>query len=207
MHHYFEQFLEGIELTGDVLVDVRALFVRWEQPRTLQHCLMVSQEACRLAGCFSLDAVEAEIAGLLHDISNVVPRSEMVALAEAVKLDILPEERTFPGILHQRLSAAIARHVFGIDNKSILSAIGCHTTLKKGASPLDKVVFLADKISWDQPNRAPFVDGLVNALGESLDCGALYYLDYLWERRSKLGVLHPWLVEARDELLKSKSGV
>lgn len=94
---HFEQLLEGIALTGDVLVDVRALFVRWERPRTLQHCLMVSQEACRLAGCFSLDAVEAEIAGLLHDISNVVPRSEMVALAEAVKLDILPEERTFPG--------------------------------------------------------------------------------------------------------------
>lgn len=202
---HFEQLLEGIELTGNLLVDVRALFVRWEQPYTFQHCLAVSQKVRRLAGSFSVDTVEAETAGLLHDLGNVVPASKMVALAEALELDILPEERVFPSILHQRLSAEMAHHLFQIDSESILSAIGCHTTLKKGASPLDKVVFLADKMSWDQPGKAPFVDGLLNALGESLDCGALYYLDYLWERRSELSVLHPWLVEARDELLKNRS--
>ncbi|NLJ85404.1 MAG: HD domain-containing protein [Firmicutes bacterium] len=205
MRHCVDQLVEGIELTGDLLVDVRALFVKWDQPHTFQHCLAVSQEAYQLAESFSVNTIEAEMAGLFHDIGKVVPRSEMVALAEALKLDVLPEERLFPSILHQRLSAEIARRVFQIDAESILSAIGCHTTLKKGALPLDKVVFLADKIRWDQPTKAPFADALLTALKESLDCAVLCYLNYLWERRGELGVLHPWLVEARDELLKTKS--
>ena len=39
---------------------------------------------------------------------------------------------------------------FGIEDNEILSAIECHTTLKKNYSDIDLVLFVADKIKWDQ---------------------------------------------------------
>ena len=201
MHRFFEHLTAGVKFSGKAPTDVEALFVKWGRTHTLEHCVRVSREACQLAERFSINGTEAEMAGLLHDISNIVPRSEMVALAESLGLDILPEERVFPGILHQKLSAEMASQIFRIESTSVLGAIGCHTTLKRGASSLDKAVFLADKIQWDQPNGAPFGGALLIALDRSLDDTVICYLNYLWERRSDLGVLHPWMVEAREELM------
>jgi predicted HD superfamily hydrolase involved in NAD metabolism len=201
VHYLFEQLTEGTRFTGDMPKDVRTLFLKWDLSHTLEHCMRVSREAHQLARRFSINADEALVAGLLHDISDIVPISEMVALAEALKLDVLPEERVFPPILHQRLSAEMAREIFRIDNRAVLSAIGCHTTLKKGASSLDKVVFLADKTQWDQPSTSPLRDAIQICLDKSLDAAALCYLNYLWERRSDLGIIHPWMREAREELL------
>ncbi len=201
MHHILQQLIDGVVLTGDVLTDVRILLMKCGHLHTLEHCMRVSREAYQLARRFSVNADEAVVAGLLHDISDIVPSSEMVALAEALKLDVLPEERDFPPILHQRLSAEMAREVFRIDNRAVLSAIGCHTTLRKEASSLDKVVFLADKIQWDQPSTSPLRDAILLCLDKSLDAAALCYLNYLWERRNDLAVIHPWMQEARNELL------
>ena len=106
-------------------------------------------------------------------------------------------------MLHQKLSAVMAREIFGIADEPLLSAIGCHTTLKANASALDKVVFLADKLRWDQAGDPPYLATLRTACGQSLNRGAACYLDYLWQQRSRLPVVHPWFVEAYHQL-KSK---
>jgi HD superfamily phosphohydrolase YqeK len=61
---------------------------------------------------------------------------------------------------------------------------------------LDKVVFVADKLAWDQPGVAPYHAEMSVALGRSLDEAALVYLRYLWQRRASLRVVHPWLRDA-----------
>lgn len=114
---------------------------------------------------------------------------------------MLPEEEAFPMIIHQKLSVEIAREIFGVNEADVLSAIGCHTTLKAGASMLDKVIFMADKIAWEQPGTPPYLDAIQDALSVSLDAAALVYLDYLWDMRDRLRVVHPWFVAAREELL------
>ena len=83
---------------------------------------------------------------------------------------------------------------------AILSAIGCHTTLRKDATLLDKVVFVADKIAWDQPGTPPYLDAIQAALNDSIDRAAFVYLDYLWQMRDTLRVIHPWLREAYEQL-------
>jgi len=103
-------------------------------------------------------------------------------------------------ILHQKLSAVMAREIFGIGDAAVLSAIGCHTTLKASASTLDKVVFVADKIAWDQPGKPPYLDGILGALDQSLHQAALRYLDYLWQRRQTLPAVHPWFVAAHRQV-------
>lgn len=73
--------------------------------------------------------------------------------------------------------------------------------MKAGDSRLDKVVFLADKMAWDQAGRPPYLDEVGAALAQSLDRAVGIYLNYLWDRRKQLQVVHPWLIEARQELL------
>ena len=62
------------------------------------------------------------------------------------------------------------------------------------------VVRIADKIAWDQPGKPPYLDELLAGLERSLDEAAFVYINYLWERRETLRVVHPWLVEAYQEL-------
>jgi HD superfamily phosphohydrolase YqeK len=61
-------------------------------------------------------------------------------------------------------------------------------------------VFVADKIRWDQPGDPPYLEAILAAVERSLPAAAFCYLDYLWQRRETLLVVHPWLVEAHQQL-------
>jgi len=74
----------------------------------------------------------------------------------------------------------------------------CHTTLRAGSSLLDRVGFVADKLSWD-PADAPYHADLVAALGQSLDEAVRCFLEWTWQERARLPVVHPWLREACKE--------
>jgi hypothetical protein len=54
-------------------------------------------------------------------------------------------------------------------------------------------------LSEDGRNREAVLAGL----DRSLERGAFVYLDYLWQRRQSLPTLHPWMVEAYQELKKA----
>jgi predicted HD superfamily hydrolase involved in NAD metabolism len=189
-----------VALTGNVCADMVALLTAHGHVKVAGHSVRVAAEARRLAMRFGLDADAAEVAGWLHDISAVVPQAERIALAEALGLDVLPEERAAPMIVHQKLSASIARLVFGVADPATLSAIGCHTTLRADATPLDMAVFVADKIRWDQAGDPPYLEAILAAAGRSLADASFCYLDYLWRRRATLLVVHPWLAQAHRQL-------
>jgi HD superfamily phosphohydrolase YqeK len=191
---------EHVKLTGSVAEDVPAFLTYHGYSHTAAHCAEVAAEAARVARLVGEDEQLAATAGWLHDTSVVFPNDERLENANALGIDVLPEEADFPMIIHQKLSVALAREVFGIREASVLSAVGCHTTLKAGASRLDKVLFVADKLAWDQAGKPPFRDAMLAALDQSLDHAALAYLRYLWERRETLRVVHPWMREAYVEL-------
>jgi predicted HD superfamily hydrolase involved in NAD metabolism len=185
--------------TGDIAHDAPA-FLALHGMDKAGHSAAVAAEARRLALRFGADPAQAEAAGWLHDISGVWPTPERARIARALGVEVLPEEDAFPLILHQKLSVVVAQRVFGVADEAVLSAIGCHTTLRRGATLLDKVVFLADKIAWDQAGAPPYGDAVLAALELSLDAAVFAFLDWQWQRREQLGVVHPWLVAAREEL-------
>jgi predicted HD superfamily hydrolase involved in NAD metabolism len=160
--------------------------------------LRLARAESQEAGGKGDDPLLAEQAGLLHDISAVIPNSVRLETAQCWGLAVLPEETACPMLLHQGLSAVMARILFGIDDPKVLSAIGCHTTLQAGASRLDKIVFVADKLAWDQAGLPPYLAGLQAALEHSLDEAALFYLEYL--RDHLAGPLHPWARAALAQL-------
>jgi predicted HD superfamily hydrolase involved in NAD metabolism len=195
-----EDLLRDIRLTGRLAESVPRFLYAHGCAHTADHVRAVAAVSGRLAGCFDVDVAQAETGGWLHDISAVIPVASRVAFAERHGIPVLPEERRVPMILHQKLSALLARDVFGVEDEAVLSAIGCHTTLCRDATPLDKVVFLADKIAWDQAGRPPYLDELNRALENSLDAAICVYLQTLWDTRQALPVVHPWLADAHAQL-------
>lgn len=191
------------DMNGHIDHDVPLLLRRHNCPRTAVHCGDVAAEARQLAIRFGADPQQATIAGWLHDVSAVIPNAQRIEAARNYGIDVLPEEAAFPMIIHQKLSAALARDIFDIDDEAILSAVGCHTTLKRDASVLDQVIFVADKIAWDQPGTPPYREELVAALDTSLDRAAFVYLEYLWDMRDQLRVVHPWMEDAYRQLAKT----
>ena len=200
MHPLIADLTRGVVFTGNIWSDVTTFLVHHQCAETAGHSARVVSEARWLARKFGVHLPSAEMAAWLHDVSAVFPVHERLTAAIDLGLDVLPEEVLAPMIIHQKLSVVIAQEVFEIHDPDILSAIGCHTTLKADASPLDKVVFLADKIRWDRPTPPPYQDAMLAAAERSLDRAVFCYLDYLWQRRDTLPVVHPWLVDAYHQL-------
>lgn len=144
---------------------------------------------------FENPTVDRQLAPLGVGVSNV---------AEELSIMIMPEERTYPRIIHQKLSKAMASEIFEIEDDEILNAIECHTTLKPAATLLDKVLFISDKISWDLPGNPQYLSDIRAKVDQhKLEEGILIYLDNIWNQRDKMKLVHPWLIDAREELLKA----
>lgn len=166
-------------------------------PNTAQHSAAVAAEAGQLAERFGLSHIAATHAAWLHDISAIIPTPQRLRAAQSLGLEVLPAEAQAPGLLHQKLSVILAAQVFQVDDAAQLSAIGCHTTLKAQAAPLDLLLFVADKLAWDQASPAPFHPAMQAALQHSLAAAAWVYLKHL---RASLPHLHPWAEAAYWEL-------
>ncbi|MGH0599274.1 bis(5'-nucleosyl)-tetraphosphatase (symmetrical) YqeK [Bacillus mycoides] len=182
--------------TGKIENDIKAFLLKYNKEFTYKHSIRVANEARKIAGIFSEDEEKAAIAGCLHDISAIFPNEERIAVAEKFGIEILQEEREFPMIIHQKLSRVIAKEIFKIEDEEVLNAIYCHTTLHKHATKMDLVLFIADKLEWDQIGTPPYLINVKKALGNSLEHAAFVYISYLWERKDTLKVIHPWLEEA-----------
>lgn len=200
MHNILLRYCQPNKLTNDLIKDVPNFLMVNNHIETAKHSIRVSEMARRLALRFGVNPDHAEHAGLLHDVSAVIPHNERSCVAKALGIPVLPEEERFQMIIHQKISRVMAESFFGVMDTDVLSAIECHTTLKANFSKMDLVVFVADKIEWDQPGFPPYIEELKSQLKISLEHAAFSYIDYLWQRRNTLKVVHPWLVDAHREL-------
>lgn len=202
MNSIFSELTHSIHFTNNILKDIQLFLSSNNCQHTADHSIEVGKEARRVAILFDVDPEAAELAGWLHDISAVFPNNERIAVARELQIDILPEEEVFPMIIHQKISKVMAEEIFKISNNEILDAVGCHTTLRANSTVLDQVLFVADKISWDQSGDPPYIEELNRDLDKSLRHGAFSYINYLWERKETLKIIHPWLRDAYEELKK-----
>lgn len=183
--------------------DVYRFLEEHDHIKTYEHCIAVGDCAEKLAVNYNINGEKAKIAGYLHDISAIYPNNCRITIAKEMGIELNQEELVFPMIIHQKISKRMAEKIFDITDNEILSAIECHTTLRGRYSQLDLVVFIADKISWDQDGIPPYLDSLLSALECSLESAALYYIKYLLDQGVK--VVHPWLKEAHESLSKAVS--
>lgn len=158
-----------------------------------EHTKIVANAARQLALRFGLNEESAYIAGLLHDIGNIIPIEERVDFCNAFAVEVLEAEKIAPAMLHSKISKIIAKGIFGVEEE-ICSAIECHSTLKANAAKLDLVLFVADKKSWDRKYNKDFIEEMLKGLELSLECAAFAYIKYL--HKTQVETLHPRTIEA-----------
>ncbi|MBD9912255.1 bis(5'-nucleosyl)-tetraphosphatase (symmetrical) YqeK [Enterococcus faecalis] len=178
--------------------EIKQYLVSKNCEKTYYHCMEVGEYAYQLGEKYLTSPEKVSIAGYLHDISAVYPNNQRINVAQKYGIKLNEAEMAFPMIIHQKISKSIAKMDFGIEDNEILSAIECHTTLKKNYSDIDLVLFVADKIKWDQEGKPPYLDGLLQALNCSLENAAYFYIDYILKHDIK--VVHPWLWDAYNQL-------
>ena len=64
-------------------------------------------------------------------------------------MELCPLERSTDKLLHAKSGAALAKHVFGVDD-GVYEAILYHTTARAGMSLEEKLLYIAD---YMEPNR------------------------------------------------------
>ena len=168
---------------------------------TLAHVTQVAVEALDLAAHVGADFGAANLAALAHDLAAVVPAAEMTAVAEGMGLHVDGADRAIPLLLHGPIAAAALVEKLDVRDRDVLNAVRYHSTLRAGASALEKIIFLADKIAYDptSPHGGEYVPALRAAC--SLDDAALVYLDFMLDNGWRYGwVLHPNAVAAYRDL-------
>ena len=182
-----------------MLETIRACYPEHHREKTLRHVEEVAATSVRLAGIHGLETAKVTLAAMLHDISVIMTPQEMYETAVRRKLPLDPAEEKYHFLLHQRMSRIIAQERFGVEDEEILSAVECHTTLKKNAGTYDQVLFISDKISWDQEGHPPYYDVLKRMAAESLDEACRFYILYQLDHGLLL-MPHRWILEACEDL-------
>ena len=202
MTKILENIIKRYQKTNDIFVDIQNLFEKYDKTNIFEHSVNVSKKAIELAGKYNISKDKIKLASYLHDISGIIKNEDKILFAEEMNIKILHEERIFPLIIHQKLSKEIAQRVFSVNDYEILNAISCHTTLNGNPSVFDMVLFIADKIKWDQQEKPPYLDIVEDNLKISLEKGVWAFIKYTMENKNNLKVIHPWLKEAYEYFSK-----
>ena len=153
---------------------LRDLSLSLHKKSRVPHAEGVCETAREMAKRFGADEALAARAGILHDVTKALNKTQQLALAEKLGVQLTEFERQNPQLLHAKTGAAAARALFG-ECEEVASAIAWHTTGKPDMTKLEKIVYLADMI---EPNRSyPTVDEIRAAAERDLDEGTLLALE------------------------------
>ena len=183
--------------------ELRPIAMSYLKPKRMPHVLGTAEEAAELARRFGADETRARVAGLLHDCTKKLNMAEQLALCEQYDIRLDPLERKALKLLHAKTGAAIARHVYGVDDE-VYEAILYHTTGRAGMSLMEKILYLADYI---EPSREfandPDVVRLREAVYDDIDRGLLLGLTMTIDEMEGMGnPVHHDTLDARDYLIE-----
>ena len=110
-----------------------------------------------------------------------------------------------PVLLHGPLAVPILQEQYGVLDADVLGAVAYHTTAHAGMTPLQKLLFVADKIEPHKRARATAVDRVAVLADDDLDAALLAYIEYHMAYAIETGwPLHPNTIAARNELIARK---
>lgn len=154
------------------------------------HTMDVQEELKLLKNYTSVNYEQCELAIYMHDLGRVVATEDLVSLCEERNYNFILGERKYPPILHQIASKILSRNVFGIKDPQVLNAIECHTTLKSNPTEVEKIVFIADKLSWKEESHLELVNSLKTKVEVSIEHAIFHYLKNLHYNKEELICYH-----------------
>ncbi len=168
--------------------ELKAQSLRLHKKKRIAHVIGCSETAKRLALIHGADPVDAERAGILHDVTKALTGEDQLRLCEKYGMMISEFERKHTKLLHAVTGAAVAREVFG-ENDAVCQAIRWHTSGRADMTTLEKIIYIAD---YMEPNRDfPGVDRLRQLAESDLDAALLLGLEmtaaHLREQGAEMG--------------------
>ena len=166
----------------------------------IKHSIGVKECAVKLASIYNEDIGKAAIAGLLHDCAKDFDDDQLIQKAKEYDIKLDPVSLSQKELIHAPVGAKIAKHIFKIKDKDILTAIEYHTYGKKNMTKLEKIIYLADLIELgrDYPGveelRALAENDLDRAVLKALDNSVIHVI-------AKGGLIHPNTIEARNYII------
>lgn len=170
-------------------------------PKRQIHSLNVLNYALHLAIRHGISSWQTGKAALLHDCAKCLPAEQQESLARGGDEQELLNEP----LVHGPAGAVLARQHFGINDDAVLRAIRCHTTGCADMTPLDQIIFIADKV---EPGRTYANLDEIRALAETdLNRATRLCLQEieLYLRREKLSS-HPYAGQALEDMQKRING-
>ncbi|AHI53956.1 nicotinic acid mononucleotide adenylyltransferase [Spiroplasma sabaudiense Ar-1343] len=135
-------------------------------PKRFQHSLNVGELAKTLAEKNNLDVQKAWVAGTLHDVTKCWTKAEHRNYLQKWGPQLLTEPEpvwhSFTGSLH-------LEHDWLIKDQAILQAVFNHTVASPEMTPMDMVIFCADKVSKER--NYPGVEQLREVVQKDLVAG------------------------------------
>ncbi len=131
------------------LEDLRCVSYSMVYAKRLAHIKGCEEEAARLARRWGADEERMRRAAILHDCTKYLSVQEHLDICEKYGVELCELERSTDKLLHAKSGAALAKHVFGMDD--IYDAILYHTTARANMSLEEKLLYIAD---YMEPCRA-----------------------------------------------------
>ena len=173
--------------------------------RLAEHVLRVVDEAVRLAEIHNVSKDSARIAALGHDLLRAHSNKRLLAIAAEQAYGADDADRMEPILLHGPLAVAILRGQYNVLDADVLGAVAWHTTAHAGMSPLQKVVFLADKIEPQKRAGSGAAERVAMLADTDLDAALLFYLNHHIDVAIESAwPLHPHTIAARNELIAAR---
>lgn len=184
------------------LEELKSQSLRLLKKKRVAHVIGCSETAKRLAMIHGADPVDAERAGILHDVTKALTGEDQLRLCEKYGMMISEFERKHTKLLHAVTGAAVAREVFG-ENDAVCQAVRWHTSGRADMTTLEKIIYIAD---YMEPNRDfPGVEKLRQLAQTDLDAALLMGLemtaDHLREQGAEMG---QHSIEAIEHLKRQK---
>lgn len=172
-------------------------------PTRLKHVLGVRDLAIEIAHRCDLDAGEAELAALLHDIAKPMTTERQLRFCDERDVPITDFDREQPSALHAYVAAEMARERYGAP-PSVCAAIRAHTTGWNPMSRLDMAIYVSD---FGEPSRPyPEAAEVRRTALDDLEGAALATMTFKLRRLLDRGALiHPRTVIARNALLTAQN--
>ncbi len=170
-----------------------------------RHSLCVADESKRLAEKYGADPDKAYTAGILHDIMKDTAKDAQLQILADYGVTLDEVEQDAPMLWHARSGEVFLRHILGVKDEEILSAVRYHTTGRARMSLLEKVVFIADFTSADRDY--PDVDVMRDKADQSLAAAIRYGVEYtIGDLQRQNRAVHPDTLALYNEILLSENG-
>ncbi len=119
----------------------------------MAHTLCVAYAARKLARLHGENEEKAALAGLMHDCAKGMDLISLQVYVREHGMKVDDSIFISGALLHAAVGAHMARHIYGVSDEQVLSAIASHTLGNVPMTRLEMIVYLADKI---EPGREDY---------------------------------------------------